>query len=63
MWRSVSARAASQRGFVCVAISSRTQAGQWHSGLVKPVTAQIVATVPPFESRIPQSGGTAPAPV
>ena len=36
-----------QRGFVCVAISSRTQAGQWHSGLNKPLTGHALATGPP----------------
>ncbi len=40
----------SQRGFVCVAISSRTQVGQWHSGLCKPVLGHVVATVPPSQS-------------
>ena len=36
-----------QCGFVCVAISSRTQAAQWHSGLRKPLTGQAVTTGPP----------------
>ncbi len=39
-----------QRGFVCVAMSSRTQVGQWHSGLCKPVLGHVVATVPPSRS-------------
>lgn len=36
-----------QCGFVCVAISYRTQAAQWHSGLRKPLTGQAVTTGPP----------------
>ena len=47
--------AASQRGFWCVAMSSRTHAGQWHSGLVNPVTGQLVATIPPFKSLVSRS--------
>lgn len=39
--------AAPQRGLVCWALSSRTQVGQWHSGLCKPVLRHVVATVPP----------------
>lgn len=51
-----------QRGCVCVVMSSRTHCGQWHSGLLKAVTEQIVATVPPLKLRLARCATVARTP-